>query len=58
MATIIQADLKELGINVKVVPMEFRALGNFRPAVLDTSGLWNADQLFLRPRAAVQRTSR
>jgi peptide/nickel transport system substrate-binding protein len=33
-------------------------LGNFRPAVLDTSGLWNADQLFLRPRAAVQRTSR
>jgi peptide/nickel transport system substrate-binding protein len=162
MATIIQADLKELGINVKVVPMEFRALldrvfqtfdydaclfafgggdadpnaemniwlsrggshiwrlgqpapstpweaeidglmekqlvtldyaqrrrlfdrvqalvaeqlpfvfvaapniligargdlGNFRPAVLDTSGLWNADQLFLRPRAALQRTSR
>jgi peptide/nickel transport system substrate-binding protein len=33
-------------------------LGNFRPAVLDTSGLWNADQLFLRPRAALQRTSR
>ena len=98
MATIIQADLKELGINVKVVPMEKQLvtidyaqrrrlfdrvqalvaehlpfvfvaapnilvgargdLGNFRPAVLDTSGLWNADQLFLRPRAAVQRTSR
>ena len=33
-------------------------LGTFRPAVLDTSGLWNADQLFLRPRAALQRTSR
>jgi peptide/nickel transport system substrate-binding protein len=33
-------------------------LGNFRPAVLDGSGLWNADQLFLRPRAALQRTSR
>ena len=33
-------------------------LGNFRPAVLDTSGLWNADHLFLRPRPALQRTSR
>ena len=34
MATLIQADLKELGMDVRVVPLEFRALVDrvFRPS--------------------------
>jgi hypothetical protein len=28
------------------------ALGNFRPAILDHTVLWNADELFWRPSAA------